>query len=258
MANLFRLGKGASRKISKAIESLYDNAKIRFLGPNAVGKRIFISFDRNFSLPGIFEAGSMEENVKPDMDVLASLIRVATDYLDASQQRTIAKTIHEINGALAEAKHSGGMTRDDFRGLVNTRLSEVWADAANAVHTIIDTEVNHAKNVSVLDGIVGANLNSGVDDPVVFFVVVRDGDLCDECKRLHLLSDGKTPRLWRLSELSHGYHKRGEGSPSIGGLHPHCRCTLVTLMPGYGFNDAGFVTFKKVGHKEYDAQHNVD
>jgi hypothetical protein len=258
MANLNRLGKGASRKIQKAIEALYDNAKVRFLGPNAVGKRIFISFDRNFSLPGIFEAGSMEENIKPDMEVLASLIRVATDYLEASRQRTTAKVIHEINGALAEAKHSGGMSREDFRGLVNTRLSEVWADAANAVHTIIDTEVNHAKNVSVLDGIVGANLNAGVDDPVVFFVVVRDEDLCNECKRLHLLPDGKTPRVWRLSELSHGYHKRGEDSPSIGGLHPHCRCTLVTLMPGYGFNAGGFVQYKKVGYSEYDHQHNVD
>jgi 8-oxo-dGTP pyrophosphatase MutT (NUDIX family) len=258
VANLHRLGVGATRKIKNAIDDLYDKVKTRLLGPNATGKRIYVTFDRNFSIPGIFESGSYEESVKPDLDILESLIRVTKDYLDASKERTKAKVIHEINGLIAEARHSGGMDRDEFRGVVNTKLTEVWADATNSVHTIIDTEVNHAKNVSVLDGIVGANLHSGVEDPVVYFVVVRDEDLCDECKRLHLLSDGKTPRVWKLSELSHGYHKKGEDSPSIGGLHPHCRCTLVTLMPGYGFTEGGFVSYKKAGYLEYDKQHSLE
>lgn len=258
MANVVRLGKGATRKIKSAIDDLYDKVKVRFLGPNAAGKRIFITFDRNLSLPGIFEAGSTEESVNPDLEVLTSLIRVAQDYLDASRERMKAKVIHSINGALAEAKHSGGMSRDDFRGLVNTKLTEVWSEAANSVHTIVDTEINHTKNVSILDGIVGANLRAGIDDPTVYFVVVRDEDLCDECKRLHLMPDGKTPRLWKLSEVSHGYHKKGEDSPSIGGLHPHCRCSLVTLMPGFGFTKDGFVSYKKMGYDGLEAQRRLE
>ena len=72
------------------------------------------------------------------------------------------------------------------------------------------------------------------------------------------MSDGKTPRVWKLDELSHGYNKKGEDSPSIGGLHPHCRCTLVTLMPGYGFSAGGFVQYKKAGYSEYNAQHELE
>jgi hypothetical protein len=258
MARTGRLGVGASRKIASAIDTLFDNAKARLLGPQSiVGKKIHIGYIREMSLPGIFEAGSLEEMVKPDLDVLDSLIRVAGSYVDAHRERTKARTIHEINGAIAEARHNGGMSQSDFRGLVNTKLSEVWSDVTRNIHSVVDTELSHAKNVSVLDGVIGSNVNAGIADPVVYFVVVRDNILCKECKRLHLMDDEKTPRLWYLSELGHGYHKKGEDSPKIGGLHPHCRCTLVTLLPSYGFTNDGMVKYVKRGHLELPAQRGL-
>jgi hypothetical protein len=101
-----------------------------------------------------------------------------------------------------------------------------------------------------MDGVVGANAAVGVEDPVVFFVIVRDGNVCKECIRLHMMPDGTTPRLWYLSEVGHGYHKKGEETPKIGGLHPHCRCVMTTLMPGFGFNEGGFVKYIS---KDYNA-----
>ena len=259
MPNMARLGKGATRKINNAIDELFDNAKARLLGPQSIqGKKIYIGFHREMSLPGIFEAGSVEEMVKPDLDILDSLIRVAGAYVDAHRERTKARVVHEINGAMAEVRHNGGMTRGDFRDLVNNKLSEVWADVTRNIHSVVDTELSHAKNVSVLDGIVGANLNASVGDPVVYFVVVRDNILCNECKRLHLMEDEKTPRLWYLSELGHGYHKKGEENPKVGGLHPHCRCTLVTLLPSYGFTNDGMVKYVKRGHLELPVQRNLE
>jgi GNAT superfamily N-acetyltransferase len=258
MPNVARLGKGASKKVAGAIDVLFDNAKARLLGPQSIiGKKIYIGFHREMSLPGIFEAGSLEEMVKPDLDVLDSLIRVAGAYVDAHRERTKARVIHEINGAMAEARHNGSMSQADFRGLVNTKLASVWSDVTKNIHAVVDTELSHAKNVSVLDGVVGANLNAGIADPIVYFVVVRDNILCKECKRLHLMDDEKTPRLWFLSELGHGYHKKGEDSPKIGGLHPHCRCTLVTLLPGYGFGADGMVKFVKRGHLELNKQRGL-
>ncbi len=259
MANVVRLGRGATKKVNQAIDDLFDKSKVRFLGPQSViGKRIYITYDRTLSLPGVFEAGSYEEAVKPDLDVLNSLLEVAASYMDAYRERTKARVIHEINGALAEAKHLGGMSQGDFRNMVNVKLADVWADVYNQVHTLVDTEVSHAKNVSVLDGIIGANLNAGVNDPVVYFVVVRDNLLCDECKRLHLMEDGVTPRLYKLSELGHGYHKKGQDNPKIGGLHPHCRCTLVTLLPNYGFTKDGMIKYVKRGHDEFSAQRELE
>src|SRR6266545_5736494 len=123
MANVIRLGRGATRKVNEAVDDLFDKAKVRFLGPQSVvGKRIFITFDRTLSLPGIFEAGSFEEAVKPDLDVLNSLLEVAASYLDAHRERTKARVLHEINGAMAEARVLGGLSRTDFRDMVNAKL----------------------------------------------------------------------------------------------------------------------------------------
>lgn len=254
---IFRLGKGASRKIHSTIDDLFDNAKARLLGPHMVtGKRVWITFDRHLSLPGIYEAGAREEGIKPDMDTLNALIRVTSAYVDSYRERTKARVIHEINGALAQVQNQGGMAREDFRDLVNVKLADVWKDVTASIHTVVDTEVAHTKNVSVMEGVVGVNLAAGIEDPVVYFVVVKDNLLCKECSRLHLMEDGKTPRLWYLSEVGHGYHKRGEENPKIGGLHPHCRCTLVTLLPGYGFTADGQIKFVKRGYMEIAEQRN--
>jgi hypothetical protein len=106
----------------------------------------------------------------------------------------------------------------------------------------------------VLDGIVKVNASAGVEDPLIYFVVVRDDDLCDECRRLHLLPDGVTPKVWRLSEVKRGYHRKTDDVPSLGGEHPHCRCSLVTIMKGYGFTKSGGITYISPDHDELEAQ----
>jgi hypothetical protein len=255
MPNVHRLGKGAVRKINNAIDAIFDKAKVRMLGHDAVrGKRIMIGFQRDLSLPGIYEAGSLEEGVKPDLDVLQSLLDVAANYIEAARVRAKARVINEVEAAIANARHKGGMAREDFRDKVNVQLAEVWRDVSANIHAIVDVEAQRVKNTSILDGIIGANAAAGIKDPYIYFVVVRDKDLCGECKRLHLMPDGVTPRVWKLSELGHAYHKKGEEEPKVGGLHPHCRCTMVTLMPGYGFNKQGKVTFKAYKHDELKAQ----
>ncbi len=82
---------------------------------------------------------------------------------------------------------------------------------------------------------------------------VRDGVLCEECIRLHLMPDKITPRLWYLSEVDHGYHQHGDDRPSISGEHPNCRCVLTTLVPGFGFR-SGEIIWVKAGHQEIDVQ----
>jgi hypothetical protein len=71
---------------------------------------------------------------------------------------------------------------------------------------------------------------------------------CDECKRIHLMPDKITPRAWKLSEVSAGYHKKGENFPCMSDLHPHGRCTMVTILPGYGFDADGKVTYITHGY----------
>ena len=63
-----------------------------------------------------------------------------------------------------------------------------------------------------------------------------------------------SPRLWKLSELSGGYHQRGQDFPSVMLLHPHCRCTMVMVPPGYGFDKKGHLTFVGLDHNELEKQ----
>jgi len=81
---------------------------------------------------------------------------------------------------------------------------------------------------------------------------------CNECKKLHLMDDMTTPRVWKLSDLGHGYHKRGEESPKVNGLHPACRCTLTMLTPGFGFSDQGKIKWVKLEHDEHAAQESLE
>lgn len=252
MAKQVTLSPKAVSDIEAAVDDLFDRIKVRALGPRSIDKKLYIGWNADLSLPGLFMSANAEEGNRPDDDVLNSLMRVAAGYLDGERERTKAQVVKAVDSFLKEAK--SGKVKTDVKTVLGGQLADVMAKVTSEVTRIIDTEATTARNVGVLDGIMKVNSAAGVEDPVVYFVVVRDSSLCEECKRLHLLPDGVIPRLWKMSEVSHNHHKRGDASPSIGGEHPHCRCSLVTLMLGYGFDDGGGTTYIGPDHDEFKKQ----
>lgn len=246
------LTQGQVRRIESAVDQIFDRAKARYLGPLSLDKRIYAGFQSELSLPGVFAAASRSEGAVPSHDVMSQLIRGAGNYLDAYRAQAKVETVRRVQDFLVRATADGVQT--DVETVLGGEIADVWAKTTADVKRLIDTEATNARNLGALDGIVSVNMAEGVEDPVVFFVVVRDDSLCGECKRLHLLEDGVTPRVWRLSSLGNGYHKRGQSNPKISGLHPHCRCSIVTLLPGYGFGDDGMVRFIGPDHNEHVKQ----
>lgn len=242
----------AIKLIERAVDTLFDRAKARYIGPQSLPKRIYLGFRPEFSLPGIFHNASREERAVPDQKVLAGLLNNASNYLDAYRSSTKAQVVKKVQAFLNEAHAMGVDT--DLPTVLGGQLADVWTKTTHDVKRLIDTEATTARNMGTLDGIIGVNASEGIEDPIVYFVVVHDKSLCDECRRLHLMPDETTPRLWYLSEIGHGYHSRGEETPKVSGLHPHCRCTMVTLMPGYGFGGSGAVKFISLDHDEMKAQ----
>jgi hypothetical protein len=250
------LGPGAIRAIRRAVDRVFDNIKARFLGPSSLPKRLYVvGRPTAYSLPAVFAQASKEEGVVPNLATLNQVLDVAGGYLDSTRERAKAHAVREVQAFLREAHASGVET--DVKTVLGGKLSEVWQGAVTSVRRVVDTEVQHAKNLGLLEGISRVSAAAGVEDPRVFFIVVRDGDLCAECRRLHLLDDGATPRLWLLSEVGHGYHRRGGDTPKIAGLHPHCRCQISTLLPGYGFTAGGAVTYVAPGHDELARQRSA-
>lgn len=247
----------AIKSIHAAVDVLFDKAKGRFLGPGALprDKRILLGFEgfqSPLSLPGVFSAASREEAVLPNDEAVKALMGHVGQYLEAYRAKTKAEVVKRVQAFLQEA-HLGGV-KTDVSTVLGGELADVWKKTTQDVHRLVETETTSARNLGTMEGILKINASQGIEDPVVYFVVVRDQHLCTECKRLHLREDGITPRVWRISELGHGYHKRGQAAPKVSGLHPHCRCTLVTLMPGYGFDGDGMVKFISPDHDELERQ----
>lgn len=216
------------------------------------GKRLYIAYKPELTLKGIFDAAAAEEGVVPDQDVLKTLLKISNAYIDATKERAKAKVVQSVQAFLTEASNTGVET--SVETVLGGKLYEVMGEASRDLKRIFETESTVVRNTSIMDGIVKTNALAGVDDPTVFFVTVRDQHRCSECTRLHVQPDQVTPRVWKLSEVGSSYHKKGDSNPKVGGLHPHCRCVLTTLMPGYGFDAGGKVQYKSPGYDEYSTQ----
>lgn len=237
-------------QIHDSVDGLFDFISGHFLGGKRDPKGIVFSVTSD--LDKLYNEAAQFSGVTPDEDNLITLKRVASSYLESTRDRTKAQIVRAVETTLREAALSGVET--DLKTVLGGKLSELFAKTADHVQLIVETELNTARNLSTMEGIVEANEKMGVDDPVVFFVIVRDNKVCNECMRLHMMPDGITPRLWYLSEVGHDYHKKGDSTPKISGLHPHCRCSLTTLAPGFGFNESGRVTYVGPDYSAIKAQ----
>jgi hypothetical protein len=246
------LGKGATKAVQDAVDALFDRIKARFLGPKLASKSIVVGYDHALSLPGLYEAAAKDSGAAPSDTTLNAILQVASDYIEAQRAKAKAEVVNNVNSFLADAKQKG--VDASWRTALEGQLSGQFESITNEVKRIVDSESQNGRAVGALEGITQVNAQVGVDDPIVFFVIVRDDNVCKECMRLHMLEDGTTPRLWYLSEVGNGFHKRGDSSPKVRGLHPHCRCTMTTLMPGWGFDKAGSVTWIGPDHDEISSQ----
>lgn len=261
-----KLTNAVVKAIFKAIDKLFDKAKYRLLGRSALPKQIVFGPLNNFqpaptddmyNLPSLYERTAIEErNHKPDPDTLEHVTRLAGGFLDAERARAKVHTVKAVEDFLWKAKREGIKT--DVKTVLGGELADVWKSVSNKVETIVNTEANKTKNLSILDSVSKINAASGIQDPVVGWFCVHDDVLCSTCKRLHLMPDGVTPRLWYLSECQPGYGNKNSTAPSLSNLHPNDRCSLFTLLPGYGFDAAGNIVFKHFGFDALKDQRKED
>lgn len=247
------LSKAAIKYIYKAIDKLFAKVKHIYLGENLpVDKVIGVRFDHDLSLPGLYESSAKANGTEPSKDTVETLVGIAEAYLDAQKEKAKAQVVKDVSAFLEEARREAIET--DLNRVLQGRLVDTWAKMTHDVKTIVQSESQQGRAMGALEGILKINALNGIDDPTVFFVVNRDEYTCNECMRLHMLENKITPRVWKLSEVGSGYHKRGEENPKVGGLHPNCRCSIVTLGPGWGFNEQGFVTYIDPDHDEFAVQ----
>jgi hypothetical protein len=232
---------------------MFDNLLGRFVGPGNKVIGFEIVYDPVLSIPGVFASATVEGgSTSIDKELLGSLLRISTNYINGVREKTKAKVLTEVETAVTRTGTegmSGVMT--ELQG----KLAEAWIGITADIKRIVETEISNASNQGLHSSISRVSESMGVADPVVFKVVVKDELLCDICKALWLLSDGVTPRVYHMSELQHGYMDNHHNPfATVGPTHPHCRCTMTMLIRGYGFNSAGLVTWIGMDHDELKAQ----
>lgn len=244
------LSNATIKSIHEIIDKMYDKIRLRVTGymPKTISIRNYIP---ELTMKGIFDAVNREERNVPNQDLINSLISIAQTYVDSQRENTKAQVIANLDTLLQESALKGIKTSPE--SAINSQLTDVWKKTTENLKRIVDTEVNTVKNVGALDSIVKINLSMGVEDPVVAMIGPIDDKTCDVCKDLYLQNDGLTPKVYKLSECTQGYYKRGSNIPSLLGSHPSCRHSLVTLVSGYGFKN-GKLSYIGSEHNEYENQ----
>lgn len=243
-------------RIHELVDEFFDRMSLGLLGeiPSLRRKKSIIFTSRpDFTLSHLFlKALEAKSPLPAEEDALKNILSTAEEYIKSLRAKTKAELTERVDSYVKERRLKGFAPSS-----INIRdqVHEAFGKARSHFKTIAEAESTKARNMGKALKIGKVAAAQGIQDPNVFFVIVRDNVTCKECIKLHLLSDGITPRVWKLSEVKFSYHKKGENSPSIAGLHPHCRCSMSFLATGFGFKN-GQVSYVSPDHDEYRKQRN--
>jgi hypothetical protein len=157
--------------------------------------------------------------------------------------------ILQIRGGVSE----GISRRKTFKEIAQNLKSMVGEQQRDWLR-VAATEVNNAFQEGRMLSIAKT---AGGKDPKVFKRPAPDA--CPYCKLLYLKKDGVTPKVFKLSDLikngSNIGRKAGKPHPKhigykacVESTHPWCRCPLMHLPDGFGFDKDGemvYVGFSK-------------
>jgi len=242
--------------ISNHIHKMFDVLAYKLLGriPKLQDKPHLFDVLAGVTLASLFvqAMGNKEPNIY-ERDVLKSILASSFGYVESLKNKTSSNVTEAVDAAVKEAKaNNTHVSSEQISEIVSSEMEK----AKGQIKLIAEAESTKTRNMSHTMEIASNAKNQGISDPTVFFIIVRDGNACSECIRLHMMPDGNTPKVYRMSELSMGYHKRGDDRPSSCGEHPFCRCSLSQLSPGWGFKN-GYVSFISLNYDEYSKQRGL-
>lgn len=244
------------RQIESLLKKRFDSVFAQILGYQKKQKEISFSLGGNNLISLFLKALGKNRNLSQlEKRTLKVLLKVSGIYLDSLKDKSIAQIIEQIEQYI---KYSDQSNTPPSISKIKEILNDNMSKSLDYLKEVASAESNKAINMGTALQIMRIAKEKEIKDPTVFFIVTKDDRTGFYEFILHLLPDRKTPRLWKLSELNQGYFKRGDRFPSICGLHPHCRCKLTYLAPGYSFDKKGNVKFKSLDWDELSNQRKTN
>lgn len=259
---MFSLPEFSRKQIEEHIDQLFDLMSYWVLGTIPHGEKaktiVFGTQPPNVTLANLFVQAL--RNNKPNLkeeDALKGMLRNANNYINGIRERTKAKAIAGLESYIAEQKKTNSPI--DYK-TASEVLKQEMDKSKKDMLDVVSGESQRIKGIGTALDIKKVAATQGIDDPTIFFVVMRDEHVCKYCIKNHLLEDGITPRVFKMSEVKSGYltkEDREKGEVSLSLQHPHCRCSLTTIFPSYGFKN-GKVSFIGLNHDEWKRQRGLE
>lgn len=267
------IGKSGKRTIQEIISRAFDNLKGTLIGPSALSHYYAFglrNYDPKKSLTQAYLHANTAQSLQDatDKQTVERLQDTANNYIDALKQKSVADIMRIVEENLATAKNKskiGNQTfseylrSDDGRALLGKIRTELEAQKESinkGVELITNVELHNAQNHGAADSILNMSKTLGINDPTVCKIGVMDNKICKDCKKLWLMPDMMTPRVYKMSELSSDSGHWKDRKASISTTHPNCRHILTMVSPGFGFKSGKF-SYVGVDHDEYSHQRKL-
>lgn len=132
-------------------------------------------------------------------------------------------------------KTAEGLARRQTTKQLATQLGQITQDWARDWDRIAKTETHMAHQ----EGVLSETIKRHGDDELL--AKVPEPDACPHCLK-HYLKNGK-PRVepaswWQSQGSSNAGRKAKDWKPVLGAMHPFCRCQLLRIPEGWGFDES--------------------
>lgn len=246
------LSPSTRKEIIKLINDLYYEFEAKFLGRFFRGPKLYLELvtdeDIKNSLEAIYRfvmADLYGVTAKIDATQVRRLAEVSRNYIEASRLKSINRALTAITGAKTTKE-------------AEIVLEKEFEEVGNYMQLLTDSESERIIAYANRDGIGQVAASTGDSDPNVAVYVIHDIKACSSCKSMYNSPrNHRIPRVYKLSEMREGYFKKKEWdgiTPFMPKLHPNCRCTMVYIPKGYGFDATGQIVYRGKEWDEYEEQ----
>lgn len=255
--------KNTQELAQKIIREMFNKLRLNFLGPQYIDKSVpyvLDNFDPSTTLGSLYTHALSQNAIHPDAvdaETLNTLNITASSLVDKLQENIL----HEIdttfnmhmNEVNVKSKIAGKPIEDilnsdagkEIKDKVGAQLKFIFNKMNNGIDRIVVNESHNAQTYGAMDGIMHMSQSVGISDPVIAKRGIIDENMCKFCRQLwHTESNINIPKVYKMSELQGGYMDRKDPQATMGMTHPHCRHVIVSVMPGFGFDDGGKLIYK--------------
>lgn len=206
------------KELAAALKEMFGILRYRLLGPHKAPKAIALAYkDPHVSdsiekhyLDGLKWSGNSLPS-EADNSAIKRIEEVAERYVSALEEKSEADLMKILTDHLDDAvlgSKLSGMSVREFWGTekgqailadLTTEITEQFNKIKKGADLIVNQELHNAQNFGAVDGILSVSKKAGIEDPLIYKLLIRDEKTCLEENETILMANGQEMRVGDLS-----------------------------------------------------------